>query len=113
LALANALADKKGEEILVLDVHDLSSFTDFFVIATGTSARHVRTLAEHVVETARGFGERPLGVEGEKRAQWVLVDLDDVVVHLFQEEAREYYRIERLWGEAESVTPLHAAGAAG
>lgn len=113
LALANALTDKKGEGILVLDVRDLCSFTEYFVIATGTSARHVRTLADHVQETARGFGQRPLGVEGEERAQWVLVDLGDVVVHLFQGEAREYYRLERLWGEAESVPPLHAVGAVG
>ena len=99
--IAQALADKGGLEVCVLDLREEAAFTDFFVIATGTSDRQLRTLADSVVETARSFGDRPLGVEGAKTGRWVLVDLGDVVAHLFREEAREFYGLERLWGQEE------------
>lgn len=99
--IAQALADKGGVDVCVLDLGDDASFTDFFVIATGTSDRHLGTLADAAVETARAQGDRPLGVEGARTGRWVLVDLGDVVVHLFREEAREFYGLERLWGDEE------------
>ncbi len=99
--VAQALADKGGLDVCVLDLVEEAAFTDFFVIATGTSDRHLRTLADVTVETARGVGDRPLGVEGAKTGRWVLVDLGDVVVHLFRREVREFYSLERLWGEDE------------
>ena len=99
--VAQALADKGGLEVLVLDLITEAAFTDFFVIATGTSDRHLRTLADVTIETARELGDRPLGVEGAKTGRWVLVDLGDVVVHLFRREVREFYSLERLWGDDE------------
>jgi len=97
--VAQALADGGGTDVYVLDLIKEAAFTDFFVIATGTSDRHLRTLADMTVETARQMGDRPLGVEGAKTGRWVLVDLGDVVVHLFRQEAREFYSLERLWGD--------------
>ena len=99
--IAQALADQGGLDVCVLDLVEEAAFTDFFVIATGTSDRHLRTLADVTVETARELGDRPLGVEGAKTGRWVLVDLGDVVVHLFQREVREFYSLERLWGDDE------------
>lgn len=114
LALANAIVEKKAFDIRIFDLRPVSSFTDFFVIATGTSRRHVQALADAAVELARGIGERPLGVEGERPGRWILVDLGDVVMHLFDAEARDFYALERLWDEAETVDwPAAAAGAVG
>ena len=111
LSLADAIGDKKGIAIQILELGELCSFADFFVIATGTSNRHVRTLADAVTEAAREFGERPLGIEGTRTGRWILVDLGDIIVHLFQEEAREFFGLERRWGEAQPVE-VRAAGAA-
>jgi ribosome-associated protein len=111
MLIAAAAAEKKGVDIRVLDLREIGAFTDFFVIATGTSDRHVRTVADSAVDALRAHGERPLGVEGEDRARWVLVDAGDVVLHVFQGEVREFYDLERLWGEAETVDLLAAGGA--
>ena len=78
LALADAASAKKAIDLRILDVSDICSFTDYFIIATGTSARHVRTLADATLEAARAAGEKPIGVEGEETARWVLVDLGEV-----------------------------------
>ena len=111
LVLAGQLVAKKGIDVQVFDLHELSSFTDFFVIATGTSTRHVRTLADVTVQGARQEGERTLGVEGDPPGRWILVDLGDVIVHLFEEDARDFYGLERLWGEAETLALPAGAGA--
>jgi ribosome-associated protein len=111
LALAEALADRKGADIRVLDLGGVCSFTDFFVIATGTSDRHLRALADAVSERARELGER-VGREGERSLRWALIDLGDIVVHLFSPDARAFYALERLWGDADSV-PLQAVAGAG
>lgn len=103
LTIATQLAAKKGIDIEIFDLAEISSFTDFFVICSGTSSRHVKALADETLETARRHGERPLGTEGNPPGRWVLVDLGDVVVHLFEPEAREFYALERLWGDAEQV----------
>ena len=103
LLVAEAISDKKGLDVRVLDVGDVCSFASFFVMATGTSPRHVKTLANATHEGCREAGVPVLGSEGERPGNWVLVDLGDVVVHLFQSEARDFYALERLWGEAEPV----------
>lgn len=92
-----ALDDMKAVDVRVIDVRDLTSITDRMVIASGTSTRHVKALAEHVVEQAKQRGYKPLGVEGETTAEWVLVDLADVVVHVMMPEIREFYALEKLW----------------
>ncbi len=112
LALAESVVEKKGEYLQILDLRELCSFTDFFVIATGTSARHLRTLSDATVEAGAKLGEKALGVEGQESARWILVDLGDVIVHLFREEAREFFGLERLWGEAEALELPRVAGAA-
>jgi ribosome-associated protein len=109
--LEQALVEKGGLDLRVLDLGEETAFTDFFVIATGTSDRHVQTLSEVAVAVARQAGEKPLGVEGTETGRWILVDLGDVVVHLFREEAREFYGLERLWGDDEP-TGSQAAEAA-
>ena len=110
LELAGAACDKKAQEVRVLDLRGVASFTDFFVIASGTSDRHAQTIADAVLERARQLEEEPLGVEGRELGRWILVDLGDVILHIFLEEARQYYDLERLWGEAETVELERAAG---
>ena len=108
LALATAMNDKKGEEVRVLDLHGVCGFADYFVLATGGSDRHVRALADTALETAALRGAKAIGVEGKSVGRWVLVDLGDIVVHVFSEDARDYFGLERLWGDAEEL----AVGAA-
>jgi ribosome-associated protein len=109
LAVARALDDARAHDIAILDVAEISGFADYFVIATGTSARHVRTLAERALEALAAAGCRRTAVEGLEACRWVLVDGFDVIVHLFVDEAREFYGLERLWDEAESVALAPAA----
>jgi ribosome-associated protein len=108
-ALAEAAVDRKAQRVVALDVSGLTSFTEAFVIASGTSDRHVRAVADAVVERAASLGREPLGVEGLEGAEWVLIDLDDVVVHVFRGETREHYDLERLWADA-PATWFEAAG---
>jgi ribosome-associated protein len=101
---AEAIFAKKGTDIVLLDVESTFFLSDVFVIATGTSRPHVQALAEHVEErVAAETGHWPLRVEGEAEAEWVLIDFGDVIVHLFQAGPREYYSLERLWGDAERI----------
>lgn len=93
----DALDEMKARNISRLDVSGLTSVADDMVVASGTSTRHVKSLADHVVEKAREHGYRPVGVEGEQAAEWILVDLGDVIVHVMQPATREYYDLERLW----------------
>ena len=93
-----ALADRKAVDPIVLDLHGLSEATDYFVIASGTSDTHVRGMAEHLMA-----GAAPHHVEGLVQGRWVLLDYVDVVVHLFHPELREFYQLERLWGDAPPV----------
>ena len=98
LAVANqALEDGKAVDIKVLDVRKLTSIADYMVIATGRSSRQVKALADHVATAARALKEKPLGIEGEQAAEWILVDLGDVIVHVMQAQTREFYQLEKLW----------------
>jgi ribosome-associated protein len=101
--LAEAAAQKKARDLVALDVHELTSFADAFLLATGTSDRHVRSVADAMLETTEKMGRSPLGVEGYDEGRWVLIDLNEVVVHIFQEEVREYYDLERLWNDAPAI----------
>lgn len=92
--------DKVAQDVTVLDVRGVVSFADVFVICTGRSDRQVKAIAEGIAEAATQRGERPLGVEGLDEGRWVLMDLADVIVHVFQEEARRHYDLERLWSDA-------------
>jgi len=92
-----ALEDMKGVDVRVIDVRDLTSITDRMVIVSGTSTRHVKALAEHVALQAKQHGYKPLGIEGENAAEWVLVDLVDVVVHVMLPSIRDFYALEKLW----------------
>lgn len=93
----NALEDLKGQDITCIDVSDQTEITDFMVIATGTSNRHVKSLVERVAEAAAARNEKPLGIEGMEQGEWVLIDLADVVVHVMLPDVRNFYDLERLW----------------
>ena len=95
--VVTALEDMKGVDIRVIDVRELTSITDRMVVVSGTSTRHVKALAENVVLESKNNGYKPLGVEGEDVAEWVLVDLADVVVHVMMPEIRDFYALEKLW----------------
>lgn len=95
--VVDALEDLKGVRTVTLDVRELSNVMDYLVISSGNSNRHVRSLAENVCLKAKAAGNAPLGVEGEDAAEWVLVDLGDVVVHVMQPATRDFYDLERLW----------------
>ena len=99
-AVADAAMGKVAEKLVALDVRELVSFADTFIIATGRSDRHVRSIADAVGEAATKAGEPPLGVEGYTEGRWVLIDLGDIVVHIFQGETRGHYDLERLWSDA-------------
>jgi ribosome-associated protein len=103
--VVQALEDAKGLDIVVLDVRRFCDFTDYMLVATGTSVRHVQSMAERVVDKLRAHGIRPLGVEGLAVGDWVLIDLGDVVVHLMRPETRAFYDLEKLWGDAKRLKP--------
>jgi len=92
-----AVGELKAKDVVEIDVRGKSSVTDFMVIASGTSSRHVKSIADEVVKFAKRLDVMPLGVEGELEAEWVLVDLGDVVVHVMLPRIREFYALERLW----------------
>lgn len=92
-----ALEDIKGVDIKVLDVKPLTPITDFMIICTGTSNRHVKSLANSVIESAKHAGHQPSGVEGMEMGEWVLVNLGEVIVHIMQLQSRAFYQLEKLW----------------
>jgi ribosome-associated protein len=100
---ARAASDKQGEDVLVLDVRDLITITDYFVIASASSDRQVKTIAEDVERALKARGVKPVRVEGASGARWVLLDFIDLVVHVFHDDEREFYRLERLWIDAPRV----------
>ena len=103
--VTGALEDRKAQRIAILDVHELTDVTDVMVIASGRSTRHVKATAEHVIEQSKAAGCRPLGVEGLREGEWVLVDLSDLVLHVMTPETRETYQLEKLWGGTGRLGP--------
>ena len=97
---ARAAAAKQAADVTILDVHDLIVITDYFVIASGETDRQVKTILEEVERAVRDLGEKPVRREGDADSRWVLLDYLDVVVHVFAQEEREYYDLERLWRDA-------------
>jgi ribosome-associated protein len=106
----SAADDRKAVDLKVLQLEKITDFTDYFLICSGTSERQVQAIADAVQERLRERGVRPLHVEGYNRSQWILIDYGDLVVHVFQEEQRRYYALERLWGDAPDVTAGLTAG---
>ncbi len=102
-AFAEVAQGRKANAVVALDVRELTSFTDAFVIATGTSDRHVRAIADAIFERGRALGHNRLGAEGYDEGRWILIDFNAVVVHVFQEDVREEYDLERLWGDAAAI----------
>ena len=102
-AVTKALDDKKGMDIKLLRITEVSSLADYFLICTGTSNTHVKTLCDHAEYTLEQLGEKLLSREGHRGNTWELLDYGCIVVHVFTEEAREFYSLERLWADAENV----------
>lgn len=101
--ILDALDDAKAREPVVLDVRKIAVFTDYMVIVTGTSNRHVNAVADNVVRKLREHGRRPTGVEGMEGGDWVLIDYGDVVVHVMRAQTRDFYNLEKLWSEAKRL----------
>jgi ribosome-associated protein len=100
---ARTAEENRGTNIVVLDLRELTSVFDFFVLASGTSRRQLHAMSEEIDDAFEGQGDRRLGIEGYEESRWILLDYGDVVVHLFEPEMREYYALEDLWGHAKRV----------
>lgn len=101
--ICQAIVDKKGFNVLVLDVRGISTMTDYFIIAEGNVDRHVSALAQHVQDVLREKGQKPVHVEGLREGNWVVLDYLDFVIHLFVPELRQYYSLEEVWKEGKIV----------
>jgi ribosome-associated protein len=100
LLCINASLKRKAKNLTILNLKELSSFADYFIICSGTSDRQVQSIAASIHENLKEYGILPLGIEGEKIGKWVLMDYEDVIIHVFYEPIREFYDIERLWPDA-------------
>jgi len=107
LRALHAAAEKKAGDLTVLDLREIASFTDYFVLTSGTNKRQVQAISDEVVDQLKRHGTRAARVEGYQSAEWILVDYGDFIVHVFDERARRFYDLERLWREARriNVTP--------
>lgn len=103
LILARAAQDKKAQDIVILDMRRVSNFTDYFLICSGGSQRKVRGIAEGILETLKKKGIKVWHLEGYEQSMWILLDYGDVVVHIFYQKIREFYCLERLWGDAPRI----------
>ncbi|WP_305804692.1 ribosome silencing factor [Stenotrophomonas sp. YIM B06876] len=106
----SALEELKAKDVAEIDVRGRSSVCDYMVVASGTSSRHVKSIADEVVKFSKNLGVMPIGVEGEREAEWVLVDLGDVVVHVMLPRVREFYALERLWTVGDQPPTDHEDG---
>ncbi|MCX7975817.1 MAG: ribosome silencing factor [Bellilinea sp.] len=104
--MINTLEDKKGENILLMDIQDIATFTDYFILCSGSSERMIESLADAVLENVKKEFQMIGKKEGYAQGGWVLVDLGDVIVHLFSPEQREYYRLEELWSQGKILLRL-------
>jgi ribosome-associated protein len=104
VSAARAASSKQGRDVVILDVRDLLVITDYFVIASGSSDRQVRTIAEEIERALKEQGLKPVRREGEREGRWVLLDFVDFVAHVFQDDDRSYYDLERLWADAPRVS---------
>ncbi len=103
LAAARAAESKKAVDVRVLDLRDVSTFTDFFLLCSGTNARQIQAIADEVQQQLKAAGRSPIGVEGYDKAEWVLADYGDFIVHIFSPATRAFYDLERLWRTAKTV----------
>ena len=103
LSALHAASEKKALDVVVLDLREIASFTDFFVITTGANERQVQAISDEIYETLKKSGSTSARVEGYKTAEWVLLDYGDFVVHVFEQKARQFYDLERLWRESKRV----------
>lgn len=108
--VVGTLADMKARDVTVMDVRGKTTVTDFMIVASGTSDRHVKAIAETVAFKAKEAGEMPLGAEGVNDGEWALVDLNGVVVHVMLPKVRDFYSLERLWGAPAAMPAMAAAG---
>ena len=104
--MVEAATDKKAENVLVLNVSEVTSIADLFVLCSGRGERQVQAIADGIVEKSKAAGRGPIGVEGYSSGRWILIDLGDVVVHAFVPEERELYKLERLWGDAPVILKI-------
>ncbi len=110
LVAARTAEDNRGRDIVVLDMRELTTFFDYFVMATGTSRRQLHAMSEEIDHALEeGMGDRRLGIEGYNESRWILLDYGDVVIHLFEAETRQYYALEDLWARAKRV-PFEGRG---
>lgn len=98
--ISQIIFDKKGFNILTLDVRECSSLTEYFVIAEGNVEKHVQALANHIIDALRECGKKPLHIEGQKEGSWIVLDFSDMIIHLFIPDFREKYALEQLWQKA-------------
>lgn len=110
LLCVNAALERKAEDVAILNVRDLSSVTDYFVICSGNSDRQIRSLADHVSQRLKKEGILPLGIEGERSGSWILMDYGDVILHIFYKPVREFYDVEGLWSDAPRMIVDESAG---
>ncbi len=103
LLCVNASLKNKAKNLIILNVKESSSFADYFIICSGTSDRQVQAITAAIQENLKAYGILPLGIEGERLGKWVLMDYEDVIIHIFYEPVREFYDIERLWSDAQRM----------
>lgn len=101
--IVEAALERKADDVVGLDVRKISSFADTFIIATGTSDRHVRSVTDSIGAALKAHGDPPMGTEGYDEGRWVLIDCGDAIVHIFQQEIRDHYDLERLWSDAPAL----------
>lgn len=104
LVAARAAESKKAKDIRVLDLRDIASFTDFFLLCSGSNAPQLQAISEEIGRQLRAIGERPVSVEGYRNSEWILVDYGDCLIHIFSEKARAYYDLDRLWRHAKEIS---------
>ncbi len=101
--IASTVRDKKAKDVTILELKEISIITDYFVVCSGESTTQVRAIVDHIEERLRSQGFRPGGVEGYRNSQWILMDFGDVIVHVFEDETRKFYAIEKLWLDAPRI----------